>query len=71
LWIPVVLGLLSSIGHGKYLKPLFRIVTAVTFMRISKQEVGRLPVTENGKLVGIVTHSDVFRAIENKTEVKR
>lgn len=39
------------------------------FIRMSKQAVGRLPVRENGNLVGIVTRSDILHAIKVKTEL--
>lgn len=39
------------------------------FMKMSKQNVGRLPVMENGKLVGIVTRSDIFQVVRIKTEI--
>ncbi len=41
------------------------------FIKMSKQDVGRLPVRENGKLVGIVTRSDILHTIRVKTELSR
>jgi len=38
-------------------------------IKMSKQAVGRLPVQQEGKLVGIVTRSDVMRAIKIRTEL--
>lgn len=39
------------------------------FVKMSKQAVGRLPVRENGRLVGIVTRSDILHAIKVRTEL--
>jgi CBS domain-containing protein len=39
------------------------------FVKLSKQAVGRLPVRENGRLVGIVTRSDILHAIKVRTEL--
>lgn len=39
-------------------------------MKMSKQAVGRLPVQKNGKLVGIVSRSDVMKAIQMRTELQ-
>lgn len=33
-----------------------------------KHEVGALPVMENGKLVGIITESDIFRVVVQRPE---
>ncbi|MGB9959754.1 MAG: CBS domain-containing protein [Candidatus Bathyarchaeales archaeon] len=44
--------------------------TAVdALMKMSKYNVGRLPVQENGKLIGIITRSDIIHAIQLKTEL--
>jgi len=39
-------------------------------MKMSKRDIGRLPVQENGKVVGIVTRSDILHAIRVRTELK-
>ncbi len=39
-------------------------------MKMSKQAVGRIPVQKNGKLVGIVSRSDVMKAIQMRTELQ-
>ncbi|MFP3985053.1 MAG: CBS domain-containing protein, partial [Candidatus Bathyarchaeia archaeon] len=38
-------------------------------IKMSKQDVGRLPVRENGRLAGIVTRSDILHTIRVKTEL--
>jgi len=44
--------------------------TAVdALMKMSRYNVGRLPVQENGRLVGIVSRSDIVHAIQIKTEL--
>lgn len=44
--------------------------TAVdALMKMSKYNVGRLPVQEDGKLIGIITRSDIIHAIQLKTEL--
>ena len=42
---------------------------ADAFLKMSKLDVGRLPVQEDGKLVGIVTRGDIMHAIRIKTEL--
>lgn len=39
-------------------------------MKMSKRDIGRLPVQEDGKVVGIVTRSDILHAIRVRTELK-
>ncbi len=39
-------------------------------MKMSKQSVGRLPVWKDGKLMGIVSRSDVMKAIQMRTELQ-
>ena len=39
-------------------------------MKMSRHDVGRLPVCENEKLVGIVTRSDLLHAIRIRTELR-
>jgi CBS domain-containing protein len=36
---------------------------------MSKQRVGRLPVHENGRLVGIITRSDILHTTKIRTEL--
>jgi Zn-dependent protease/CBS domain-containing protein len=38
-------------------------------MRLSKKDVGRLPVVRNGKLVGIITRSDLTHLIKVRSEL--
>ncbi len=40
------------------------------FISMSKQAVGRMPVQANGKLVGIVTRSDILHSIKIRTELR-
>jgi CBS domain-containing protein len=42
---------------------------ADAFMKMSKRDVGRLPVQKNGKLVGIVTRGDIIHAIRIETKL--
>lgn len=42
---------------------------ADALIKMSKLDVGRLPVQENGKLVGIVTRSDILHVIRIKIEL--
>lgn len=44
---------------------------ADAFLKMSRLDVGRLPVRQNGKLVGIVTRSDILRVIRIKSELGR
>jgi CBS domain-containing protein len=39
------------------------------FVRMFKQRVGRLPVQEDGSLVGVVTRSDILHTSKVKTEL--
>lgn len=39
-------------------------------MKIATRDVGRLPVMENGSLVGILTRSDISKTIQMKTELQ-
>jgi Zn-dependent protease/CBS domain-containing protein len=41
---------------------------ADALMKMAKNDVGRLPVMEEGELVGIITRSDVARAVKRRTE---
>ena len=50
-----------------YLKP--NELALDTFIRISKQDVGWLPVRENGNLVGMMTRNDMLHAIRVRTEL--
>ncbi|MEM2122878.1 MAG: site-2 protease family protein [Candidatus Bathyarchaeia archaeon] len=56
--------------------PLSRLVTvdpddpaSEALIKISKYSVGRLPVVEDGKLVGIITRSDLMRAVRTRIEL--
>lgn len=40
------------------------------FLKFSKNEVGRLPVIENEKVIGIITRSDLFRIIRTRTQLE-
>jgi CBS domain-containing protein len=42
---------------------------ADALMRLSRKGVGRLPVIQNGRLVGIITRSDLMHAIKLRTEL--
>ncbi|MEM3438005.1 MAG: CBS domain-containing protein, partial [Nitrososphaerales archaeon] len=42
---------------------------ASAFLKLSKYNIGRLPVVKDGKLVGIITRSDIMRTIRIKTEL--
>jgi CBS domain-containing protein len=39
-------------------------------MRLSKRDVGRLPVVREGKLVGIITRSDLTHLIKVRSELR-
>ncbi|MFH0849032.1 MAG: site-2 protease family protein [archaeon] len=43
---------------------------ADALMRLSRRDVGRLPVVQNGKLVGIITRSDLMHVIKLRTELQ-
>ena len=45
-------------------------LAANAFIKMSKLDVGRLPVQENGKLVGIVTRSDILHTIRVRPELE-
>jgi CBS domain-containing protein len=38
-------------------------------IKISKYDVGRLPVVKDGKLIGIITRSDLMRAVRTRIEL--
>ena len=40
-------------------------------LKMAKNNVGRLPVVEDGKLVGIITRSDFNKVIQMKTQFKQ
>ncbi len=42
---------------------------ADVFLKLSKHNIGRLPIVKDGKLVGIITRSDIMRVIRLKTEL--
>ncbi|MEM3607262.1 MAG: site-2 protease family protein [Candidatus Bathyarchaeia archaeon] len=56
--------------------PLARLVTvnpedpaSEALIKISKYGIGRLPVVEDGKLIGIITRSDLMRAVKTRIEL--
>jgi CBS domain-containing protein len=40
------------------------------FVKFSKNEIGRLPVIENEKVVGIITRSDLLRIVRTRTRLE-
>jgi predicted transcriptional regulator len=43
--------------------------SADALMKMAKRDVGRLPVMEKGELIGIITRSDIARAIKLRTSL--
>jgi len=56
-------------GSEKLVKSQPEEPVASAFLKLSKHNIGRLPVVKDGKLVGIITRSDIMRTIRVKTEL--
>jgi len=67
----------SRLRAKEIMTPIAKIETADpeetaadALLRLSKRDVGRLPVVKDGKLVGIITRSDLTHLIKLRTELQ-
>ncbi len=65
--MPTVQDLMTR--HPKSVKPENSLLTVTVIMYMNK--IHRLPVTENGKLMGIISQSDVIRTIFDSQTAKK
>jgi len=64
--IKTVAEIMTSRERLIFVKPHESVADA--FLKFSKNEIGRLPVLSEEKVVGIVTRSDVFRTVRFRTQ---